>query len=154
MTCKEMRDRLEKLVNDLKKELQNSDPDLSEMYKKIVDITSKYPEEKELVEFVVIMHDYMMRDNKNIKNVLHEAIDLWLHYKIATLDKIEEVNNKKISTSTRIKSALNTVKQLILSKLVIPLGIVFGIFVLYLIFPDQCKDFFENILPKLGLILK
>jgi len=155
MTCEEIKKEIESFKKDLIKQINDSDLDMQEMLKGIIKVSSKYPEQKELIEFIVILNDTLTRDSKNIRNNIIEMIDACFGYKIKILEKIDAVNKKTNNPSTfrtKMRTAVLSVRNLILSKLVIPLVIVVIIFVLYILFPDSTEHFFKDIFPQLSKI--
>ena len=155
MTCEDMKKELESLKRDLIKQINDCDIDMQEMLRGIIKISSKYPEQKELIEFIVILNDTLNRDSKNIRNNIIDMIDVCFSYKFKILDKIDNINQKTVkptSVKTKIKNAAVSLKNLVLGKLIIPLVIVVVIFVLYILFPDSTEHFFKDIFPQLSKI--
>jgi len=156
MTCEEIKREIEELKKSLIKQINDNDLDMKEIMKNIIKVSSKYPEQKELIEFIIMLNDALNRESKNIKNDIIDIIDVCFVYKIKLLDKVESLKKESVKTSTfknKVKTITTNIKNMLFGKLIIPLIIIAFIFALYIMFPEQADHFFKEIFPKISKII-
>jgi hypothetical protein len=72
-------EELDMKIADLKRNLNNQvnaiESDISDFHKQLIDLSAKYPQHKQLLEFVVFVNDKLETDHSNFKAVLMESMN-------------------------------------------------------------------------------
>lgn len=153
--CEDLIKKLEDFKKEFKQNMRDGDSDFSELMSKIIGTTSKHPEQKEIVELMVLLQDYMARDNRNIKNNLIDSIEGIIDYKIEHLKKISDKQNdlSKTKSNSKIIVIISFFKELFKNKIVMGMFFIGFLLLLYIFFPKETDHFFKEDLPKIVKIL-
>jgi len=154
MTCEEIIKELKKFKKEIRKELNDSESDFSALMSKIIKTSSEYPEQKGIVELIVLMQDYMSRDNRKSKDKIIDIVDTIVDYKINTLENVSTIKNdqsvKKESKVNKIKNIWSIVlNSPFFLKIFIIFSLIIIFFLLFLIFPKEADKFIKEEIPTL-----
>ena len=86
----------------------------NEVYKQIIGVSRKYPELKELIEFIIFLSDSQYTNNEMLKDILKENFENILDLKIKSLNLILKMNDRyknKILTKEEEKEVKEEEKE-------------------------------------------
>jgi len=149
MECDEIIEKLEKFKKEIREEIREREPGLTNIMTNIVEISSKYPDQKGIIELIVLMEDYMVRDNRKSQDRLIHIMDTIVDYKIYTLRNIRKIKTKQDKKS-KIKSLFETI---ISAPLFFKIAAIFLfvtiLFVTYIFFPKKTDKFITKEIPTI-----
>lgn len=114
---------LEKLQKEFNKQMEalHSDINIKEFHNSLIQLSSKYPEHKELLQFVVFINDKLENNQYLLNEIIVEAFnDLIETKKSMVRELMEERKNKKRKINFTIQSITD------LKLILIALAIIFG----------------------------
>lgn len=139
----EIIEELEKLdvqLIELKKNFNNQlnaiEDDLKEFHKQVITLSSKYPDHKELLEFIVFINDRIEMKQSNLKEVISEA-----------LNEILKIKQELIKQNIRARKPKGKLESIDLNSIKWILIIVFGIglLIVMVVSPDAAFKTIEFI---------
>lgn len=135
--------RLEKLKSDFNNQLTLIDNDINEFHKVLLDLVSKYPEHKDIVEFIIFVNDKIKLEQIVMKEVILDTFNELIQIKTETL-KIFNQENEDTTNNIMTYLQSNDFKHLIYI-------VAFIIFILMVIIaPDSAKTLLNMINPFKG----
>jgi len=154
MTCEEIIKELKDFKKEIRKELNDNETDFSALMSKIIKTTSEYPEQKGIVELMVLMQDHMSRDNRRSKDKIMDIVDTIVDYKINTLENVSTIKNdqniKKESKVNKVKHIWNVIlNSPFFLKIFILSSLIIMFFLLFLLFPKKADKFIKEEIPIL-----
>lgn len=154
MTCEEIIKELKDFKKEIRKELNDNETDFSALMSKIIKTTSEYPEQKGIVELMVLMQDHMSRDNRKSKDKIMDIVDTIVDYKINTLENVSTIKNdqniKKESKVNKVKHIWNVIlNSPFFLKIFILSSLIIMFFLLFLLFPKKADKFIKEEIPIL-----
>lgn len=136
--------RLEKLKSDFNNQLTLIDNDINEFHKVLLDLVSKYPEHKDIVEFIIFVNDKIKLEQIVMKEVILDTFNELIQIKTETL-KIFNQENEDTTNNIMTYLQSNDFKHLLYI-------VAFIIFILMLIIaPDTAKTLLNMINPFKGV---
>lgn len=136
--------RLEKLKSDFNNQLTLIDNDINEFHKVLLDLVSKYPEHKDIVEFIIFVNDKIKLEQIVMKEVILDTFNELIQIKTETL-KIFNQENEDTTNNIMTYLQSNDFKHLIYI-------VAFIIFILMVIIaPDSAKTLLNMINPFKGV---
>ena len=118
--------------------------------KRLLELSTKYPQQREIIEFVVLQYDDAKRSVKQMRNEFISTIDTIISYKIYTVEQIDNCQKKKFN----LKKVVDKGKQFILYKYGFIVVVVTVLLGFYLFSPSGVKNFFNDIWPFVEKIIK
>lgn len=133
---------LDKNLSELKSNFNNQmnaiEDDLKEFHKHLIALSAKYPEQKEILEFIVFINDRIEMNQMNAKEILTESINEIINIKKELIkqnlkcrkDYIEIVKKPKVSLLKNIATKITSFKDLkwivtVILLLLVVLGFIF-----------------------------
>lgn len=105
-------DNLDLLKKDFNVQLNGIENDLKEFHKILINLTKKYPEHAELLEFIVFINDKLETNQTQYKQVISEVITKMIDYKKIILDGYTAVDSQILNILTDLeKGDLQIVKR-------------------------------------------
>lgn len=153
-----LNEKLEVFKKESIKQLDAIDFDTKEFHKTLINLLSKYPEHKDLLEFTVYINDRIEMNQVQFKEILKDIIEDTIslkqehilkdvHYRKQWLDKTNNiVENNPIQVVEEPKQKSNVLDVLdLLPELKIILLIIFGIVATigFVVAPDTTKQVFS-----------
>lgn len=136
--------RLEKLKSDFNNQLTLIDNDINEFHKVLLDLVSKYPEHKDIVEFIIFVNDKIKLEQIVMKEVILDTFNELIQIKTETL-KIFNQENENTTNNIMTYLQSNDFKHLLYI-------VAFIIFILMVIIaPDTAKTLLNMINPFKGV---
>lgn len=136
--------RLEKLKSDFNNQLTLIDNDINEFHKVLLDLVSKYPEHKDIVEFIIFVNDKIKLEQIVMKEVILDTFNELIQIKTETL-KIFNQENEDTTNNIMTYLQSNDFKHLLYI-------VAFIIFILMVIIaPDTAKTLLNMINPFKGV---
>lgn len=77
----ELYNKLEELKRDFNNQLNGMECDLNEFHKILINLSKKYPEQSELLEFIVFINDKLETNQTQYKQIISDAINRLISYK-------------------------------------------------------------------------
>ena len=97
---KNLLNEIEKIENRLIDNINNMDNN-NELNDKLIELISKYPEQKELVKFIVFINDNLTNSQIKARDIVIDSLSSILEQKRNLLKIMEELHIKKPSKSTK-----------------------------------------------------
>ncbi|MCK5537866.1 MAG: hypothetical protein KAI79_13655 [Bacteroidales bacterium] len=139
---------LTELHKDFNKQLEALGNDSTEFHNALIDLSSKYPDHKELIQFIVFINDKIETNQTLFQDVVVESFNELIKVKKTLVNKMIQEKEVKINTemlSDKILKYLVTMKDMKL--VMISIAIIFLTIGVILI-----PDVFVGILNKLASI--
>ena len=100
---------LEQLKKDFNEQMNAIENDLGEFHKILINLSTKYPEQKELLEFIVFINDRIETSQTNMKEVLTESFNAIIYVKKEIIK--QNIKSRKDQIKQNIKSRKDQIKQ-------------------------------------------
>lgn len=141
-------ERLKTKREELISGLAEMDDNINKLLGAVLEIGIKFPEQKEFIDFVILLNDSTTRSIKDIKSHMLEVVDILIRCKITMVDCIED-EKEKSATKKALDSMVGAMKKIFVNKFAMMYIFGFICLVLYLIFPSQMEHFIGTLLPKI-----
>ena len=96
-------DNLDLLKKDFNVQLNGIENDLKEFHKILINLTKKYPEHAELLEFIVFINDKLETNQTQYKQVISEVITKMIDYKKIILAGYTAVDSQILNILTDLE---------------------------------------------------
>ena len=89
---------LKKIKDDLNFQLQElqKSKDITKFHNFIADIVSKYPDQKELIQFMVFINDEITRNTQLHNELITDTVDGIINKNTELISHLEDIYNKKV----------------------------------------------------------
>jgi len=163
---KQMLEELEILEKDLVNDLNNIDPDNKELHENIIKLSAKYPEQSDILKFILFINDIQNTARANLENVYIDNFSELVKKKKQILKLLNDIITeiKKESKDENIKGNIYNWKSILfnfVSKLnpshfiwmgMTIMGILFMVFILQ--HPEKSEKAFEAVKTTPKIIQK
>ena len=137
---KELEQEIERVLKELDLQLENTNLNNSEFHLNLIDIISKNPELKEIIQFIVSNSDRLETKQDIIKDILSDSIKDLSNAKKKMLDlMLSELQTIKESKKSKVRQKLDNYMGLLKDNPKTLLFILFGILVVigFIISPTE-----------------
>lgn len=143
---------LTKIQKDLEQQISALDSDSKAYHSQIISISSQYPEQKELLEFIVFVNDRLETRHTQFEDIINEALgDIVSHKKhIINLNKkiannVDTINTKK----NVIALLLSKVKTISDVKTLLGIGTLLALIVSKIFYEEESLVFLKYLITTL-----
>jgi hypothetical protein len=149
---KKIDESLELLHNDFNKQLEALGSDTKEFHNALIDLSAKYPDHKELLQFIVFINDKLETNQSMFADIVVESFNELIRTKKTLVQKLldEKENITKVSNDLSIwqkvkvaTGAMKNIKMILTSIAVILLAV--GVII--------APDMFIEIIKELAKLL-
>lgn len=109
---KELLDELEKIENKLIDDISKISINKTELNDKLIELISEYPEQKQLIKFIIYITDNLSLNQIEHRNILIDAISELIEKKRKILKIIEELHKKSNTSKKSKKINLEFIKNI------------------------------------------
>jgi len=144
------------LKKDFNNQMNAMEDDMQDFHKQIIKLSTKYPEQKEILEFIVFINDRIETNQTNYKGVINDTLNniidikhqiIKQHLKARMIDKDYESNR---TIWGKIYSFINTLKDI---KWVLTISFFTLVFIGYYINPELSAIIFEKIIKIFSIVI-
>lgn len=94
---KEIEETLNLLSKDLDSQLSASSLDTEKFHEQLINLISKYPDNKEIIQFIVFINDRIVTNQEISKDIMYETIKSLIHQKQILIKELLNQESKKIN---------------------------------------------------------
>ena len=155
---------LSQLKRDFNNEFNLLTGDLKEFHKHMIELISKYPDQKEIIEFIVFINDRLETNHTNTREILSESINQLINLKkelvksnikarrkllidTANSEDNEDNEDNKLSIFKNIIKRVIIIKDM---KLIVVSISITTILISYIIAPETTTHVFEWLVKIFG----
>jgi len=142
----EIEKSLDKLIDDFSKQMVHID-DNTNFHNSIIELSSKYPEHKELLEFIVMVNDKLETKHSVFSDLVSDSFIELMKLKKEVLHELKRENDKQKTTNSKKTSIIDNFKKITLKDtktiLILISIIITGITVIFS--PDTVVYIIEHI---------
>jgi len=145
----EVTKNLDSISKDLSLQLNALDEDMNSLHKHIIQLGVKYPEQQELIEFIVFINDRLGTRHSQVEDIMSQTISdliscekqmVVINEKLMT--KIDSISSKKGFWST-VGSKISSVNDI---KVLFGLGFVVSLVIARIFFPESSSEFLADMI--------
>lgn len=136
---------LTQLKSDFNNQMNAIDNDLKEFHRQLIALSVKYPEHKEMLEFIVFINDRIETSQTNMKDVLVESLNQMMFVKKEIVKNNLKFAHYSITKKTK-ETITDKIKDMTFDldstgvELLISAVILFLIIIIFMFFPTQLSD--------------
>jgi len=134
---------LREIKNNLNNQLNASSTSIKEFHQNLIQLSSKYPEQKEILEFIVFINDRIETNRTDTKEIIVDSLNQLISIKSQIVRKMIESNVKENSKKGRLLESFDDVKVVFI--FIVSLGLIIA----FVVSPDSFVDSIKYITTAL-----